>query len=239
MRACFAALAKRFRTIAGERRHLSAAIAYAVAVDMVAIATELGDAGRCVCPNFLLPALQRDVRLDLDAAYRAGQFSRAGTGQGTSHLVRDDVRRDEVYWPDQAQANAVQLQLWAKTAALMQAINRTLFLGLHAFEGHYASYAAGGFYQRHVDAFADDDARMVSLVLYLNHDWQPSDGGRLRMYDQAKHVDVAPLGGTLVCFLSREVEHEVMPTTAARFSFVGWYKTAAASGPKRTSRARG
>ncbi len=196
-------------------------------VDMVAIATELGAAGTCVCPNFLVPALQHELRADLDAAYDAGKFSRAGTGQGGAHQVRDEVRRDAVYWPNQETANAVQLQLWAKTTALMQAINRTLFLGLTSFEGHYAGYSAGGFYQRHLDAFAHDDARMVSLVLYLNHEWQPADGGCLRLYQSARQLDVAPRGGTLVCFLSREVEHEVLPTTVTRCSFVGWYKVPA------------
>lgn len=178
------------------------------------------------------PALQVDVRADLDEAHAAGKFSRAGTGQGAQHHLHGDVRHDEVYWPDQVTANHVQVQLWAMTAALMQAFNRTLYLGLIEFEGHYAAYPRGGFYRRHVDSFARNDARMVSMILYLNRDWHMPDGGQLRMHDQAdaresaSHIDVAPIGGTLVCFLSREVEHEVLPTHAARFSFTGWFKTA-------------
>ena len=200
--------------------------------ELVAIATELGAHGTCVRPNFLTAALQLDLRADLDDAHAAGQFSRAGTGQGAQHQLHDDVRRDHVYWPDQATANLVQLQLWAMTAALMQAFNRTLYLGLIEFEGHYAAYPRGGFYRRHLDSFARNDARMVSLILYLNRDWQIPDGGQLRMHGKSSdlltpsHVDIAPLGGTLVCFLSREIEHEVLPTDAARFSFTGWFKTA-------------
>lgn len=203
-------------------------------VEMVAMATELGAHGTCIRSNFITPALQVEVRADLDQAQAAGQFSRAGTGQANQHLVRDDIRRDQVYWPEQATANHVQAQLWAMSAALMQAFNRTLYLGLIEFEGHYAAYPQGGFYRRHVDSFARNDARMVSLILYLNRDWQLSDGGQLRMHDgnvevTPSHVDIAPIGGTLVCFLSREIEHEVMPTNAARYSFTGWFKTARAS----------
>lgn len=40
----------------------------------------------------------------------------------------------------------------------------------------------GAFYRRHLDRFRDDDRRMVSAVLYLNEDWQPQDGGQLRMF---------------------------------------------------------
>lgn len=211
-------------------------VATAADLEMVAIATELGAHGACIRSNFITPALQFDLRADLDQAQAAGQFSRAGTGQAGQHRVRNDIRRDEVYWPEQVTANHVQAQLWAMTAALMQVFNRTLYLGLIEFEGHYAAYSPGGFYRRHIDSFARSDARMVSLILYLNRDWQLPDGGQLRMHGQPhavdgtplppSHVDVAPLGGTLVCFLSREIEHEVLPTNAARFSFSGWFKTA-------------
>lgn len=210
------------------------------AQDMVAIATELGVHGKCIRPNFLTPALQLAVRADLDQARAAGQFARAGIGQGAQHQLHGDVRRDEVYWPAQATATHVQVQLWAMTAALMQAFNRTLYLGLIEFEGHYAVYPRGGFYRRHLDSFARNDERMVSLILYLNRDWQITDGGQLRMHGHAdasrgggtsekltaSHIDIAPIGGTLVCFLSREIEHEVLPTHATRFSFTGWFKTA-------------
>ena len=211
-------------------------VANAADLDMVAMATELGAHGACIRSNFITPALQFDVRADLDQAHAAGQFSRAGTGQADQHLVRDDIRRDEVYWPEQATANHVQAQLWAMTAALMQVFNRTLYLGLIEFEGHYAAYSPGGFYRRHVDSFARSDARMVSLILYLNRDWQIPDGGQLRMHDYGNsasnelgapsHLDIDPIGGTLVCFLSREIEHEVLATHAARYSFTGWFKTA-------------
>jgi SM-20-related protein len=193
-------------------------------MELADIAVQLGATGRCVVPDFLSAATQDDARRDLDESMRAGRFSAAGTGAGAQHGVRENVRSDQVYWPPQSDANQVQSQLWAHTAALMQAFNRTLYLGLTRFEGHYASYAQGGFYRRHRDSFAHNDQRMVSLILYLNADWKIQDGGELRLHDLSSHVDVAPRGGTLVCFLSQEVEHEVLQCHAQRRTFTGWFK---------------
>ncbi len=37
-------------------------------------------------------------------------------------------------------------------------------------------------------------------------------------------VDVEPLGGRLVCFLTAGREHEVLPAQRERFSISGWYR---------------
>ncbi len=118
--------------------------------------------------------------------------------------------------------------LWRRFDLLKAAFNRTLFLGLTDFEGHYAAYPEGGFYERHKDGFRRDSARVVSFVLYLNRDWKPADGGRLRVYTKGQsggesHVDVDPIGGTMVCFLSGESEHEVLLNHRPRFSLTGWF----------------
>jgi SM-20-related protein len=194
-------------------------------LNLLALAKELGATGRCICPGFLTPALSLAVRADLDVAQAAGAFARAGTGQGLGHHVRDLVRSDEVYWPDTTALTSVQQSLWAQVNALKQAFNESLYLGLQSFEGHYAAYAQGGFYRRHRDSFQADDARMVSLILYLNPGWVAADGGRLRLHEKAGPTDVDPLAGTLVCFLSREMEHEVLASHATRYSFTGWFKT--------------
>ena len=169
------------------------------------------------------------LRADLELIREANAFHRAGTGKAKE--VRELVRRDEVYWLERDSATQAQGLLWSELDSLKQAFNRGLFLGLIDFEGHYAAYPAGGFYKRHLDCFQRGNSRMVSIVLYLNQDWQPRDGGRLRVYGPSgrpsdEYVDIDPEGGTLVCFLSRESEHEVLPSHAARMSFTGWFKTA-------------
>lgn len=66
---------------------------------------------------------------------------------------------------------------------------------------------------------------MVSLVLYLNDAWLPEQGGELRLYlDERRHQDVLPLGGSLVCFLSGQLPHEVLPATRERLSLTGWFR---------------
>lgn len=190
-----------------------------------AIAAALRATGLCVCPGFLAPATRRALAGDLRAAQDAHGFHRAGTGQGAGHEVRDEVRTDDVCWLDRLTPTAAQAVLWAQLEALQLAFNRSLFLGLVAIDGHFAAYPAGGFYRRHLDRFRADDARTVSVIIYLNADWQPADGGALRIYGDDAYVDVAPRGGTLVCFLSGEREHEVLASAATRLSFAGWFTT--------------
>ena len=87
---------------------------------------------------------------------------------------------------------------------------------------HFALYPPGAFYKRHLDAFKERNARKISLILYLNQDWQVTDGGQLRMYLPEQRLDISPLGGRLVCFRSELIEHEVLPAKRDRLSITGW-----------------
>lgn len=53
-------------------------------------------------------------------------------------------------------------------------------------------------------------------------------GGALRLYDsahpEAAYREVLPAGGTVVCFLSDPVWHEVMPAQRERRSLTGWFR---------------
>lgn len=188
------------------------------------IATALGHSGLCIVPDFLNTDMVQAILVDLNGLKKSGHFTRAGTGQGNTHGIRNRVRRDEVFWLDEAMANLVQQQLWNKINALKQAFNRILYLGLREFEGHYASYPKGGFYKKHFDSFERDKARRISLIIYLNESWQVKDGGHLRIYAHGQSSDIEPIAGTLVCFLSHELEHEVLLSHKMRLSFSGWFK---------------
>ncbi len=188
------------------------------------LAKKLGATGICVTPNFLNAEMLQKVLGDLKRIYELGEFKRAGIGKGIDLGIHDQVRRDEIFWLDELLANLIQKELWKKINFLKQAFNRTLYLGLKEFEGHYASYPKGGFYKRHLDSFKDDDKRTISIILYLNNQWKSEDGGVLRIHDKEISRDIEPIGGTLVCFLSREFEHEVLLNQMDRFSFTGWFK---------------
>ena len=190
------------------------------------IAHELEKTGLCIAPHFLSVEQLNYLRQDL-ALLRSteGAFQSAGVGKGTDAQVRTNVRLNEYAWLERETATLAQSKLWTMIDDLKQAFNRTLFLGLQDFEGQYTVYPRGGFYQRHLDTFAKDQKREVSLILYLNEDWKPADGGALRVYQKDQFIDIAPVGGTLVCFLSRELEHEVLPSHSERLSFTGWFRT--------------
>jgi SM-20-related protein len=103
-------------------------------------------------------------------------------------------------------------------------LSRALFLPLRDFESHFAIYPPGTFYKRHRDNFQKQNHRLLSLVLYLNENWSPEQGGTLRIYPEAEEPkDVEPIGGRLVIFRS-DLEHEVLPCHAPRYSITGWMR---------------
>ncbi len=168
------------------------------------------------------------LREECLAAHAEGGFHLAGTGRGGDFGVREGVRSDEVMWLDPQNATPAQQAYLAAMEALRSEINQALYLGLFDYECHFARYAAGAFYRKHLDAFRGDKGRVVSCVYYLNPDWQASDGGQLRLYlDEAgdgPFVDVTPSAGTLVVFLSERHWHEVLPANRERVSLTGWFR---------------
>jgi SM-20-related protein len=119
----------------------------------------------------------------------------------------------------------VEQRLLYALDALRLGANRALQLGLFELEAHYAIYPPGAGYAQHVDRFRDDDARVLSLVLYLNAGWHADEGGALRlMTTDGGRIEVAPHGGTLVTFLADRFPHEVRAATRERISIAGWFR---------------
>ncbi len=184
------------------------------------IADGLALAGWAVADAFLDAALVQALAREC----RELALEPAAVGRGTRH--RDDaLRGDRTHWLE-AGASAARDALLARLDALRVALNEACFLGLADVEAHFAHYPPGARYVRHRDRFRDDDHRVVSLVVYLNADWDaPRNGGELRLYDTAGNAhDVAPLGGRAACFLSADIEHEVLPATRDRLSVAAWLR---------------
>ncbi len=189
-----------------------------------AVVDDLATRGWSQQALFLPADLVRALAAECRRRHAEGELNPAGVGRGASQEVREAIRGDQIQWIDPGQADACDRYLEAMDC-LRQAINRSLFLGLEDFECHFALYPPGAFYRRHLDRFRDDDRRSVSAVFYLNEDWQPQDGGQLRMFlaDEVEH-DVLPLAGSLVVFLSGDVPHEVLPAGRERLSLTGWFR---------------
>lgn len=170
----------------------------------------------------LLVALRDEVRiLDVTDAMK-----KAGIGRGAD-LTRDrSVRRDRIAWLQGI--TPPQRELFQCLERIREGLNRRLFLGLKRFESHYATYQSGDFYRKHVDSFAGRASRMVSLVLYFNEGWQPSDGGELQVFNRDSQDEVCglilPEMGRMVLFLSEEIPHEVLPANRARYSLACWFR---------------
>lgn len=212
-----------------------------VAVDADAIASALSAHGACRIVGLPQPDAVVALRDDLRRLQGNGMMHPAAVGRGPGHALRHDIRGDAALWLDDAHCGNAARAYLDTLETLRSQLDRRLFLGLAEVEAHYAAYPPDAGYARHRDRFHDSDARVLSLVSYLNENWGERDGGALRLYlgrgvlgdgvldgdalDGA--IEIAPVGGTSVCFLS-ELEHEVLPARRERLSIAAWMRRRAA-----------
>jgi len=190
-------------------------------MDDADISDRLARHGYVVCDGFIDAAHAAALADNAEVLYRDGHFRAAGVG-AQRHVMRE-VRGDEIFWIEKP--SAVQRLYVERLAQLAEQINRRLLLGLISLECHLARYAPGLGYARHRDRQQQDDARTVSCTLYLNDHWRDEDGGQLRLYPlDGPPVDVLPRAGTMACFLSDEIEHEVLATRRVRWSLASWLR---------------
>jgi SM-20-related protein len=218
--------------------HAAALTGGALAVDAFLAAGSVAAAlaaGRCaLIPDAVPPSAIAELAADLRRRDDAGMLCSAGTGRGNAHAIEASLRGDRIAWIEDDDLAPALGPLRALLASLRRALNERCWLGLIDAEMHYALYPPGARYARHRDRFADEDSRVVSFVLYLNEDWRPEDGGALRCHPAGGAIyDVQPHAGTLVMFLSAELEHEVLPARRERIAVTGWLRrrTMAASFP--------
>ncbi len=198
------------------------------------IADDLVARGWSVYPDYLGANVGLSLKQRLRGLNAEGELTPAGIGREDEHQLAPDIRRDKTYWLERR--DETDLSYLRLMENLRLDLNRDLFLGLFEYEAHYALYPAGGFYKRHVDALKGEKNRLVSTVLYLNENWQAGDGGELAIYlneeDETPVTVVSPHFGTLVCFLSEDIPHEVLPAHKPRHSIAGWFRCNASSADK-------
>lgn len=181
-----------------------------------------------VWDDFLSKTEVESVLLDSQTLYGLGSFRKAGTG--TEVLTRNadgKVRSDETCWLDPLALTLSQSLFWERLENLKLELNAHFYLGLWSLDGHYSRYPVAGKYRKHLDRFSSDDQRTISMVIYLNSNWATGDGGELRLHlneSDRSTLDLAPIGGRLVCFMSATMLHEVLVSHQVRQSFAGWWK---------------
>jgi len=188
----------------------------------------LADRGWFSCRDFADPDLVDALAAEARSLWDRGAFRPAGVGRGPERRVRPDARGDSLLWIDPEQPSAAVRALRKVMEGLRSYLNRELFLSLQEIELQYAVYPPGARYERHLDRFEKENARVITVLLYLNDDWHPEDGGQLRLYpgpDAAQAVaEILPARNTFVCFRSALIPHEVLPPRRHRFSLGGWFR---------------
>jgi SM-20-related protein len=152
-----------------------------------------------------------------------GRLRPAATGRAAGRQFAG-LRGDSTLWLDDPACGPAARDLLAALDGLRGELNRRLLLGLEEVEAHFAHYPPGAGYARHHDRFRSDDARVLSLVVYLNPDWPAEAGGALRLHLAEGPQDIPPQLGTVAIFLSEFVEHEVQPADRPRFSVAAWFR---------------
>jgi SM-20-related protein len=214
----------------------------AVAFDMPRIKdadlASLSSSGYVIIENFLPEDLQDALRQDVSKLRDTKHFNIAKIGQDSTNTLDTDIRVAETCFLGPSKLQDVPSEPRKQLYQVLDQVRSDLPgpLDPNLTELLYAYYPKGGFYRRHRDAIPGSASvlRKYSLLLYLNKDWTPKDGGQLLLHrdsggdflpqgEEPNFVEVAPKGGTLVLFQSDLVPHEVLNTNAERLAVVGWY----------------
>lgn len=145
--------------------------------------------------------------------------ARIGTLENKS--TNPQVRSDSILWMD-PHADPL-FSLWnERIEHLIQQLKKEFYLPIRGSEFHFAHYAQGSFYQRHLDQPKSSHNRLVSIVHYLNPKWDNSWEGQIVLYTEDGPVKIEPQSPTTLIFQSHKIEHEVLTTKHDRYSLTGW-----------------
>jgi SM-20-related protein len=185
---------------------------------------DLSSSGISIRDRFVSDAEVQALRQCARTRDSRGEFAAARIGGRGAQQRHESIRGDFTCWLREPLL-PMEHVLVRKMEELRLQLNREAFLGLFELELHYAKYPPGSAYARHVDQPLGTSQRRVSLALYLNPEWQRTDGGVLRIHGAKDGcIDIEPLGGRLVCFLTPGREHEVLEARCERLSISGWFR---------------
>ncbi|MEO6118321.1 MAG: 2OG-Fe(II) oxygenase [Methylotenera sp.] len=213
-----------------------------LALNIDQLVSKVAEHGFCVMDDFVTPANTLALSNEITLLNDHSQMQEAGTGRA-HNIIDNQLRGDVIYWLNESHPTLAQQAYFDQMEMLRSSLNQHLYLGLFALESHLALYTAGTGYKKHIDRFkvsskylSNQPVRQISCILYLNQDWPVENGGQLRLYLNSAdetHIaaidrlslDISPLGGRLVVFLSDTFYHEVLSATQDRKSLTGWFLT--------------
>lgn len=184
--------------------------------------------GWSMADNFVSDRMVKGLRSEIRELEFRKRFDPAAVGRGDNRQLAENIRGDRIAWLERDFSLPNQSRYLNMLEQLRHRVNRLLYLGLSDFEAHAAVYEPGSFYSRHKDNFSGSNQRLLTAILYLNHDWKPEHGGELRLYfdeaENADYIDIPPKAGRLVLFMSNRFPHEVLPTTNNRYAITCWFR---------------
>lgn len=189
------------------------------------ICEELYTQDYAIVESFLSLEDYHSLSLSAQTMLANAQFRSAKIGRQVDSMENTEIRTDKIAWLDDLERNTAINHYLEKINQLARGLNQAFFLGLDHLEAHFAVYAPGSFYRKHVDQFKTTQDRRISCVYYLNNAWQEEDGGQLKLYNKQDELilELLPTPNRLIVFKS-DLPHEVCETHRARFSITGWLK---------------
>jgi predicted 2-oxoglutarate/Fe(II)-dependent dioxygenase YbiX len=153
----------------------------------------------------------------------------AGTADAAEVLDESIERRDGTRHAASIEIDPQVIEeIERRLDAVRDAVARFFGLALGEREGPgFLRYAEGGFYRphrdrAHVPSWPDAARRQVAVVTFLNGSGD-FEGGLLRLYGDARTVDVRPEAGLLVAFPA-DLLHEVTTVRGGtRDAIVDWF----------------
>jgi len=183
--------------------------------------TQLADDNFVIIDEFLPAQLLEEVLGYFNQKKELDSFNLAKIGPAEEKQSDSSIRTDKTFWIDRKRDVELN-KFFSLVEELMQQIAQQLFLSLNGYEFHLASYSKGGFYKAYLDQFDSRSNRMISLIIYLNEDWNEDHGGELLIHSSPTNTKVEPILNRAVLFRSDVVLHEVLPSNRERKSLTGW-----------------
>lgn len=191
----------------------------------VSVAQQLELSSYAVVENFINKDLAIGLYNEITSLINEDELREAAIGRGVQSDVIKSIRKDEIKWINQDNDSPVVVELLSTINSMGAFLSNYFRVSIKRYEGHWAHYPPGAFYKKHVDQFQETSNRIFSIILYLNPNWQEKDGGELIIYlENEEVVKIKPTLGSLVCFRSDVLFHEVLPTQKSRYSVTGWYR---------------
>lgn len=173
--------------------------------------------------DFISDNLLQQIQQYFQSLLEESEFSKAAIGSSDKRQIESSIRGDFIYWLDRETDSEIA-PLFSLLDELQFNIKRHLMLSLSDYEFHFALYPPNTRYEKHVDQFKGNNNRQISVLIYLNEDWKPGDGGELKIHQsQGEEILIEPLAKRLLMFKSDTVEHEVLLTHTHRKSLTGWF----------------